>query len=293
MGCSPRLSKLPLRHLQGHDMRLARVERFALALSERLANQRYRRLRKVHRTEEPRRGLLSGAATRAQELGAEPAADAHQQGGPPYLRTLLVQGAQHILGPFGVDCDLRRWGLKLAERGGKSGKKRAMWPRPESWRCCTTVGQRRSLRTVAQQPPSNRGRICAKQTRSRKRNDKSPSRVPVTAPGLSQVRLSGRAEPQGANQIAAPAETRTPNMHRSERIAPRECERKLGDSGKLPGKKLVRQEEERTYLTPTGLLMQGHSGQILIAWALAAFRQETPTITTISNATTKGISELE
>jgi transposase len=30
--------------------------------------------------------------------------------GDPYLRTLLVQGAQHILGPFGVDCDLRRWG---------------------------------------------------------------------------------------------------------------------------------------------------------------------------------------
>jgi transposase len=46
--------------------------------------------------------------------------------GDPYLRTLLVQGAQHILGPFGADSDLRRWGLKLAERGGKSGKKRAI-----------------------------------------------------------------------------------------------------------------------------------------------------------------------
>ncbi len=46
--------------------------------------------------------------------------------GDPYLRTLLVQGAQHILGPFGTDCDLRRWGLKLAERGGKNGKKRAI-----------------------------------------------------------------------------------------------------------------------------------------------------------------------
>jgi transposase len=45
--------------------------------------------------------------------------------GDPYRRTLLVQGAQPILGPFGVDCDLRRWGLKRAERGGKSGKKRA------------------------------------------------------------------------------------------------------------------------------------------------------------------------
>ena len=46
--------------------------------------------------------------------------------GDPYLRTLLVQGAQPILGPFGIDCHLRRWGLKLAERGGKSGKKRAI-----------------------------------------------------------------------------------------------------------------------------------------------------------------------
>jgi transposase len=46
--------------------------------------------------------------------------------GDPYLRTLLVQGAQHILGPFGPDCDLRRWGLKMAERGGRNGKKRAI-----------------------------------------------------------------------------------------------------------------------------------------------------------------------
>ena len=46
--------------------------------------------------------------------------------GDPYLRTLLVQGAQHILGPFGVDCDVRRWGLKLAERGARNGKKRAI-----------------------------------------------------------------------------------------------------------------------------------------------------------------------
>jgi transposase len=46
--------------------------------------------------------------------------------GDPYLRTLLVQGAHHILGPFGADSDLRRWGLKLAERGGRNGKKRAI-----------------------------------------------------------------------------------------------------------------------------------------------------------------------
>jgi transposase len=46
--------------------------------------------------------------------------------GDRYLRTLIVQGAHYILGPFGEDSDLRRWGLKLAERGGKNAKKRAV-----------------------------------------------------------------------------------------------------------------------------------------------------------------------
>ena len=34
--------------------------------------------------------------------------------------------AHYILGPFGEDSDLRRWGLKLAARGGKNAKKRAV-----------------------------------------------------------------------------------------------------------------------------------------------------------------------
>ena len=46
--------------------------------------------------------------------------------GDRYLRTMLVQGAHYILGPFGEDSDLRRWGLKLSARGGKSAKKRAV-----------------------------------------------------------------------------------------------------------------------------------------------------------------------
>jgi len=46
--------------------------------------------------------------------------------GDPYLRRLLVQAAQRLLRRQGPDCDLRRFGLKLAERGGKNGKKRAV-----------------------------------------------------------------------------------------------------------------------------------------------------------------------
>ncbi len=42
------------------------------------------------------------------------------------LRRLLVSAAHYVLGPFGPDGRLRQWGLKLAERGGKNGKKRAV-----------------------------------------------------------------------------------------------------------------------------------------------------------------------
>jgi transposase len=46
--------------------------------------------------------------------------------GNTYLRCLLVQSAQYILGRFGPDSALRRWGLKLAQSGGARGKKRAV-----------------------------------------------------------------------------------------------------------------------------------------------------------------------
>jgi transposase len=38
----------------------------------------------------------------------------------------MMQGAHYILGPFGQDSDLRRWGLKLSERGGRNAKKRTI-----------------------------------------------------------------------------------------------------------------------------------------------------------------------
>ena len=46
--------------------------------------------------------------------------------GNAYLRRLLVQCANYVLGRHGPDCDLRRFGLKLAERGGKNAKRRAV-----------------------------------------------------------------------------------------------------------------------------------------------------------------------
>lgn len=46
--------------------------------------------------------------------------------GNAYIRRLLVSCAQYIVGRHGKDCDLRRWGLKLAERGGKRAKRKAV-----------------------------------------------------------------------------------------------------------------------------------------------------------------------
>ena len=46
--------------------------------------------------------------------------------GDVMLRRLLVGSAHYILGPFGPDTDLRRYGLRLCERGGKNAKKWAV-----------------------------------------------------------------------------------------------------------------------------------------------------------------------
>lgn len=46
--------------------------------------------------------------------------------GDVFLRRLLISCGHYILGPFGGESDLRRWGSALCERGGKNGKKRAV-----------------------------------------------------------------------------------------------------------------------------------------------------------------------
>jgi len=45
--------------------------------------------------------------------------------GDQLLRRLLVQASHYVLG-LGEDSDLKRFGLQLAQRGGKNGKKRAV-----------------------------------------------------------------------------------------------------------------------------------------------------------------------
>ena len=83
--------------------------------------------------EDPRRfhssreaGCYAGLRPKRRESGKSRPQLGISKEGDPYLRKLLVQGAHCILGRFGQDSDLRRWGLKLAARGGKNAKKRAL-----------------------------------------------------------------------------------------------------------------------------------------------------------------------
>jgi transposase len=46
--------------------------------------------------------------------------------GNKYMRTILIQCAQHMLRPISRDTALKRWGLKLAGRHGRNAKKRAV-----------------------------------------------------------------------------------------------------------------------------------------------------------------------
>jgi len=136
-----------------------------------------------------------------------------------YLPMVLVQGAQHILGPLGEDSDLRRWGLKLAERGGKNAKSARSLQCHGSWRSCYTISgsavrhtSRCTIHGSAEWPRhrSEGGLIHHRKT-----------------PGSGDCALAldhsgSMIEREVAQQMAAPAVSRTPmcteRMSRSRRV---------------------------------------------------------------------------
>jgi transposase len=71
-------------------------------------------------------GCYLGLRPRRSQSGERDPQLGITKAGNRYLRKTLVQSAQYMLGHFGRDCVLRRWGQKLAERGGKNAKKRAI-----------------------------------------------------------------------------------------------------------------------------------------------------------------------
>jgi transposase len=71
-------------------------------------------------------GGFLGLRPKKQESGESKPQLGITKGGDVYLRKTLVNCAHYMLGPHGKDSDLRRFGLRLCERGGKNAKKRAV-----------------------------------------------------------------------------------------------------------------------------------------------------------------------
>ena len=71
-------------------------------------------------------GPYLGLTPRLDQSGKRDPQRRITKAGDVCLRRLLISGAHYILGKFGPETDLRRWGLELAKRGGKNAKKRAV-----------------------------------------------------------------------------------------------------------------------------------------------------------------------
>ena len=71
-------------------------------------------------------GAYLGLRSRQRNSGEQRPQLRITKAGDALLRRLLVTAAHYVLGPFGPDTELRRFGLRLAERGGTSAKKRAV-----------------------------------------------------------------------------------------------------------------------------------------------------------------------
>jgi transposase len=94
---------------------------FVTALTFRLTigdARRFRRSREV--------GCYVGLRPKRDQSGAYDPQLGITKAGNGLLRRTLVNAAHYIVGPFGPDCDLRRWGLALAGRNIKAAKTRAV-----------------------------------------------------------------------------------------------------------------------------------------------------------------------
>lgn len=70
-------------------------------------------------------GAYFGLAPRSRQSGANAPQLRISKRGDPELRRLLVSAATYVLGPFGPDSDLRRYGKRVASSGSQSARAKA------------------------------------------------------------------------------------------------------------------------------------------------------------------------
>jgi transposase len=82
------------------------------------SKERFKRSRDV--------GCYLGLRPRRSQSGERDPQLGITKAGNVYLRSLLVECANHVLGRHGKDSSLRQWGLHLASRGGRQCRNRAI-----------------------------------------------------------------------------------------------------------------------------------------------------------------------
>jgi len=144
----PKLLRLALRPLMAQIMYVNKAIAQYDRQIERLSKERYpatqvlRQVRGVGPVtaycyvltiEEPSRfarsrqvGAYLGLTPRKRASGDSDPKLSITKAGDPMLRKLLVNAAQYMLSRNGTDCDLRRFGQRICEAGGKTAKKRAV-----------------------------------------------------------------------------------------------------------------------------------------------------------------------
>ena len=147
-------------------------------------------------------GAYLGLVPRQRESGERAPQLGIGKSGDAGLRRLLVQAAHYILGPFGPDTDLRRWGERYAAAGAGNAKKRAVVAVARRlavlllalWKSLRTAAPRRGPRsrvaeaaTGAGARSDDRDRAAATTLRGAERLD--PARDAGT-PGDCEVALS-------------------------------------------------------------------------------------------------------
>jgi transposase len=103
--------------LKAHGVGHITAVTYALTLG---SKERFQRSRDV--------GCYLGLRPRRSQSGDRDPQPGITRAGNVYLRSLLIECANHILRPQGKgkDSSLRRWGLGLAAQGGKRAKKKAV-----------------------------------------------------------------------------------------------------------------------------------------------------------------------
>lgn len=71
-------------------------------------------------------GSYFGLRPKQSDSGSSKPQLSISKSGDHMVRRLLINCAHYVLGHWGPDCDLRRWGLSLMAHGGKNAKKRAV-----------------------------------------------------------------------------------------------------------------------------------------------------------------------